>query len=293
MRILAKIIETTVNSLETPVIICDFSAPRGSDLGFLDDARHLDVDFILIAYNPGKSVRMDSATVAYLIKERIGKEVIATLATRDSNRLSIQSNLLGASGLGLENLMVVEGDPFNETELALVKAVNDFKPTELIRAINAMNQGLDFKGLSFKSPTNFCVGASIDINRGIDKQVLIAGRKIQSGAEFFIAQPTFDIRQVQLFYDQYFSVNGRSIAQPIFWGVQILVENGVTFGPIPEDLAQDLKNGRDGIDIALETFSKLKELGIGSIYLVPPILKGGGRNYLDAQRFIDKVKRQI
>ncbi|MQF65428.1 hypothetical protein FIM04_04875, partial [SAR202 cluster bacterium AC-409-J13_OGT_754m] len=226
---MAKVIETTMKSSTTPVIICDFSAPRGSDLRFLDDAQHLDVDFILIAYNPGKSVRMDPATVAYLIKERIGKEVIVTLATRDSNRLSIQSNLLGVSGLGLENIMVVEGDPFSETELALVKGVNDFKPTELIRSINVMNQGLDFKGLSFKSPTDFCVGATIDINRSVDKQVLLTSRKIQSGAEFFVAQPTFDIRQVELFYDQYSRVNGRSISQPIFWGIQILVENGVTF----------------------------------------------------------------
>ena len=287
---MAKVIERTVQSAQTPVIICDFSAPKGSDLRFLDDAQHLDVDFILIACNPGKSVRMDSATVSYLIKERIGKEVITTLTTRDSNRLSIQSNLLGMSALGLENIMVVEGDPFSDTELALVKGVNDFKPTELIRSINAMNQGFDFKGFNFKGPTDFCVGATIDINRDVYKQVLLTGKKIQSGAEFFVAQPTFDIRQIELFYDQYSRAHGRSIAQPIFWGVQILVENGVTFGPIPEALAQDLKNGRDGIDIALETFSRLEELGIGSIYLVPPILKGGSRNYLDAQKFIDMVK---
>jgi len=287
---MAKVIERTVQSAQKPVIICDFSAPKSSDLRFLDDAQHLDVDFILIACNPGKSVRMDSATVSYLIKERIGKEVITTLTTRDSNRLSIQSNLLGMSALGLENIMVVEGDPFSETELALVKGVNDFKPTELIRSINSMNQGFDFKGFDFKGPTDFCVGATIDINRDVYKQVLLTGKKIQSGAEFFVAQPTFDIRQIELFYDQYSRVHGRSIAQPIFWGVQILVENGVTFGPIPEALAQDLKNGRDGIDIALETFSRFEELGIGSIYLVPPILKGGSRNYLDAQKFIDMVK---
>ena len=287
---MAKVIERTVQSAQTPVIICDFSAPKSSDLRFLDDAQHLDVDFILIACNPGKSVRMDSATVSYLIKERIGKEVITTLTTRDSNRLSIQSNLLGMSALGLENIMVVEGDPFSETELALVKGVNDFKPTELIRSINSMNQGFDFKGFDFKGPTDFCVGATIDINRDVYKQVLLTGKKIHSGAEFFVAQPTFDIRQIELFYDQYSRAHGRSIAQPIFWGVQILVENGVTFGPIPEALAQVLKNGRDGIDIALETFSRLEELGIGSIYLVPPILKGGSRNYLDAQKFIDMVK---
>ena len=109
-----------------PVIICDFTPPRGTGSEYLDNARKLDVDFISVAYNPGKAVRVDSAMLAYTIKERTGKDVLFNLATRDMNRLALESHLLGASLLGLENLLILGGDPFSRQDLKQVRDVSDF-----------------------------------------------------------------------------------------------------------------------------------------------------------------------
>ena len=94
-----------------PVFVCDFSPPRSADPSVLEQARTLDADFISVAYNPGRTVRTDSAMLAASIKANLGKDVLFTLATRDMNKLALQSHLLGARLLGLVNVVVVGGDP--------------------------------------------------------------------------------------------------------------------------------------------------------------------------------------
>ena len=272
-----------------PVIICDFSPPRGPGLEFVENARSLDVDFISVAYNPGKSVRVNSAMLSYAIKERAGKDVLFNLATRDMNRLAIESHLLGAAVLGLENLLIVGGDPFNERDLALVKGVSDFKPTELIRAIADMNQGLDYKGLKLRTPMDLCIGASIDLNRGIEREARLAYRKVRAGAQFFVTQPVFDTEEITQFRASYQAVAGEPLAQPAFYGLQILINGGIIFSSVPEGIRRELEAGRDGVELALEQWQRFKEAGIEAVYLMPPILKGGVRDYEAAQRVLKGV----
>jgi len=90
--------------------ICDFSPPRSGEAELLNQAI-INADFISVAYNPGRSVRVSAHMLAAAIKQRLGKDVVFTLATRDMNKLAIQSQILGAQVLGLENLIVVRGDP--------------------------------------------------------------------------------------------------------------------------------------------------------------------------------------
>ena len=89
------------------MFVCDFTPPRGSSPKLLKDAKNIDADFISVAYSPGKSVRIGSIFVAHWIKEHTNKEVVFTLATRDMNKLAVQSLLLGGALLGLENLVVL------------------------------------------------------------------------------------------------------------------------------------------------------------------------------------------
>ena len=69
--------------------------------------------------------------LAAAIKQK-GRETVFTLATRDMNKLAVQSQMLGAQILGLQNVVVVKGDPFGKNDRSLVRPVNDYQPTELI-----------------------------------------------------------------------------------------------------------------------------------------------------------------
>lgn len=270
--------------------ICDFSPPRSGDPAALRQA-DIDADFIAVAYNPGRAARVNSAMLAAAIKDRAGKDVTFTLATRDMNKLALQSQLLGAQLLGLENVIVVAGDPFNRRDEGLVKEAADVRPTQLIQEISNMNQGADFRGSKLLSPTNFCIGGTLDLGRGIEEEARLAYKKVEAGAHFFISQPIFDVADAARFQEAFAAVDGAPLALPVFFGLQILEEDGVVFSPVPERTRQGLAQGRSGASIALELYQAFRENGLNNIYLVPPIRQGGERNYDAARQVLAAVDR--
>lgn len=272
-----------------PVVICDFSPPRGSDAVLLSGAQSVSPDFFSVAYSPGKAVRLDPVVAAHAVRQQTGRDVIFTMATRDMNRLAMQNHLLGADLLGLENVIVVGGDIFTPRDLAVVKDVRDFRPTELVASIKAMNQGLDYRGLKLRAPTDFCVGATMDLGRETEREVRLTRAKVSAGADFFITQPIYEVEGAQRFLDAYQSAAGEPLAAPVFWGLQVLDASGLVFGDVPQVVRDDLDGGRDGVEIAVELLHGFLEAGMNGIYLVPPIFRGGLRDYEAAQRVIDAL----
>ena len=233
---------------------------------------------------------MDSVIAAHAIRQQTGRDAIFTMATRDMNRLATQNHLLGAAMLGLENVIVVGGDAFTERDLSAVKDVRDFRPTELIAAIKAMNEGVDYKGLKLRAPTDFCVGATIDLGRSIEREARLTRAKASAGADFFITQPIYDLDQIERFREGYEAAAGEPLAAPVFWGLQVLDVRGLVFGDVPQFIREELDGGRDGVDIAVDLLEEFLAAGITNIYLVPPILRGGLRDYEAAQRVLDALK---
>lgn len=285
-----KVTETIARRPTKPVIICDFSPPRGARPNAIEDARLLAAaDFISVAYLPGRVPRVDSAMLGAAIKQQAGSDIVFNLATRDLNKLAMQSHLIGAQMLGLENVVVVKGDGFSEKDQARVKDVSDYTPTQLIHAIGEMNSGRDFKGLKLRERTNFCVGATLDLNRGVAQEAALTHKKAAAGADFFITQPVWSADEVGAFHVAYEGAAGASLSQPVFWGVQIFEQGGVIFSNIPGWVRTDLDNGRAGTDIALQVLAELRAAGHNNTYLVSPIIKGGARNYAAAQAVLAAV----
>lgn len=271
-----------------PVFVCDFSPPRGSAPDLLADAQLLDADFICVAYNPGKAVRVDSSAAAYHIWRETGRNTIFNLAPRDMNLLALQSRLLGADLLGLRNVLVVQGDAFSERDG--LQPASNLRATQLIESIAQLNAGLDFKGLKLRGPCDFCIGASLDLGKGTRAEARLALRKARAGAHFFLSQPVFDVALITEFLAAYEDAAGEPLDRPVLWGLQILARDGILFSSVPDDLRRDLEAGRDGVDIALETYALFAEADIRGVYLVAPIMRGGARDYEAAARFLAEVK---
>lgn len=284
---MVRVVDCSYEATGRPGFICDFSPPRS---GSISEARRADIpaDFISVAYNPGRAVRANSAMMAAAIRRETGKETVFTLATRDMNRLAIQSLLLGAQMLGLENVVVVQGDQFNNRDRALL-AVNGYRPTELIAAIGAMNEGLDFRGSNLREPTAFCIGATFDVGRGIDDEAELAIRKVEAGAGFLMSQPIFNTEDAHRFRDSYERQSGEALSVPVFYGLQILESGGVIFSTVPEEVQKELEGGRSGVDIAAELYGRFQDAGLRNVYLVPPIRRGGARDYGAAREFLGQV----
>lgn len=284
-----KITEGCFEATGHTCIICDFSPPRSGQPSVVDQAQ-IDADFISVAYNPGRVVRANSAMLAAAIQQS-GKGTVFTLATRDMNKLAIQSQLLGAQVLGLQNVVVVQGDPFGKQDQGRVASVNDYQPTGLISAIAQMNRGIDFKEGQLRSPTDFCIGAAVDLGRGIEEEAQLAVRKVRAGAEFLITQPIFDVDHVARYRESFAYHSGKAGTFPLYFGLQILEKDGVLFSSVPESVRNELERGRSGIDIALELYERFQEAGLSNIYLMPPIKRGGARNYEAAQEFLSKINK--
>ncbi|SVB36852.1 uncharacterized protein METZ01_LOCUS189706 [marine metagenome] len=282
-----KITEGCFEATGHTTIICDFSPPRSGNPEAVVEAQ-IDADFISVAYNPGRAVRTNSAMLAAAIQSS-GKNAVFTLATRDMNKLALQSQLLGAQMLGLQNVVVVQGDPFGQQDQGRVASVDDYHTTGLVTAIAQMNQGQDFKDGQLRSPTDFCVGATVDLSRGIEEEARLAVRKVQAGAEFLITQPVFNVDHVARYRESYAYQAGKAGILPIYFGLQILEKDGVLFSSVPELVCRELERGRSGIDIALELYQKFQEARLNNIYLMPPIKRGGARNYEAAKEFLGKI----
>jgi 5,10-methylenetetrahydrofolate reductase len=283
-----KVTDPVAEPSHGPVFICDFSPPRGADPDLLSGARQLAAaDFICVAYNPGKLVRLDSVAAARHLKQSTGRDVVFNLSPRDMNRLALESKLLGAHLMGLENVLVVQGDPFTQRDG--LRSADDYTATGLIAAIQGLNQGLDHRGAKLRSATDFCPGAALDLNRDLEDEVHLTHRKIEAGAEFLVSQPVFDVSRIADFAAQYAEETGKALKVPVFWGLQVLTRDGVLFSNVPPDILRDLENGRDGVDIALETYALLRERGINTFYVVSPVLRGGARDYEAGGRFLQEA----
>lgn len=271
-------------------VVCDFSPPRGASLNFLEDARNLDADYISVNYNPGRVPRAGSAMTAHSIRQHTGREVLFTLAVRDMNPLALQSHLLGAATLGLENVLILGGDPFPTSRRRVDGAVGSMRPTELMRIVREMNRGFDRRGRPLEAATDLCVGGAINLSADIQSEARLTHAKVQSGAQFFVTQPVFGPQRITEFRSVYESSAGEPLSVPVFYGIQVLRPNGVSFSPVPSHYQQQLKSGRSGEDIAVEIWQDLATEGVDSLYLVPPIGPRGVRDYAAAARVLRRIR---
>ncbi|MBH52199.1 MAG: hypothetical protein CL785_03485 [Chloroflexi bacterium] len=283
-------VDTTYNdNNKSFVSIVDVSPPRDTNLKTLDNFQNLNPDFLSIAYNPGKIPRVDSLVYAHMLKERYGIDVIFSTATRDMNKLALGTRMMSASMLGLENAIVLYGDHFSQKELDFVLPVHNQKPSELIYDSNQLNYGLDNRGSKLPSLSSICIGATIDLNNDIDRELLLMRKKIQAGAGFFISQPTFDFITFEKFFSRYQMEFDNDLQVPVFWGIQILVKNGLRLGEIPKNLEKAIESDEDMLPYAINQVQSYLDFGVRGLYVVPPIYRGGRRDYDSAARLLDTI----
>tara|TARA_B110000014_G_scaffold258330_1_gene244265 strand:+ start:194 stop:889 length:696 start_codon:yes stop_codon:yes gene_type:complete len=228
--------------------------------------------------------------VASKVKSLINQDVVFTIATRDKNHMALQSELLGAQLLGLENVIVVRGDPAKHENSTVVNRTGPLPTTQVISGISNMNRGRDYKGIALDVPSDFCIGATIDLGRRFSSECNLVLRKIESGAHFFITQPVFDVTKALKLLE---NIENQIITRnhtPIFFGLQILEPDSISFSKVPTTLLDQLQKGKSHLELAVELYETFREAGINNVYLVPPIKKGGTRNYQAAIEVLAKLK---
>ena len=101
-----------------------------------------------------------------------------------------------------------------------------------------------------------------------------------------ITQPIFDTDQAAGFHGAVEALSRAPVDVPVFFGLQMLEQHGVSFSNVPDAVREELAKGKPGVKIALELYQRFQEAGIHNVYLVPPIRRGGARNYDAAREFL-------
>lgn len=263
---MARVTDIVSSSGTRPVFMCDFSPPRDPSSNWLDEASTLSPDLFSIPYLAPIPTRPDPITAASLIRNHTHTEAVFNLATRDSHRMKLRDRLACAREMGLQNVVVLEGDAHRG--VAGVSSSQRFTPTGLIR---------ELKGPGW----DFCAGAVADLGKGVEKEADLARRKVDLGAEFLLVQPTFNLEAAEEFLAR------ADVSIPVFFGVQVLVGGGIAFTPTPDALRHRIERNNAGVDVAVETIQRFRKLGIRCFYLIPPIYPGGSRDYAMACRVMD------
>lgn len=237
---------------------------------------------INMADSPRSRMRMSPWAVCHLIQTSLNIETVLHFPTRGRNILRVQGDLLAAHALNVRNLFVVMGDPTSIGEYPDALNEYDVVPTGLIKLIKqGLNQGVDYGGAPIAQPTNFLVGCALNLTpTNPEREINLLRKKIESGADFALTQPVYDVDQARQFLARYEAEFG-PLDLPILAGVLPLynarhaefLHHEVPGISIPEAVRDRMRRAGDraaqeGVAMARDLARQLKTLTQG-IYLMP------------------------
>lgn len=181
--------------------------PKGCDArAMLESVRLIHeagVDAVNVPDGPRAQSRMSAMATSLLIEREVGIEAVVHYTCRDRNLLGMQSDLLGAAAMGLNNLLLVTGDPPKMGPYPQATAVFDIDSIGLTNMVNRLNHGLDLGGNPIGKPTSFTIG--VGVNPGaldLEYELKRFAYKVEAGAQYAITQPVFDPKQLLEFLER-------------------------------------------------------------------------------------------
>jgi methionine synthase I (cobalamin-dependent)/5,10-methylenetetrahydrofolate reductase len=186
------------------VVTAEVEPPKGVDVSAaVEGARTLKacgVDAVNVTDNPMARLRMSSISVAAILQRETGLESIAQITTRDRNILGLQSDLLGAAGLGIKAILCLGGDPLKIGDYPQAKQVSEVDVLGLLRIAKGLNAGADLAGNPIGAPTSFAVGCAANpAASDLDAECAKLAAKIDAGATFAQTQPIYDVAALERF----------------------------------------------------------------------------------------------
>ena len=163
----------------------------------------LGVHAINVYDSPHASARMSAQSLCIQIQQHNGIETILNYICRDRNIFSIQADLLGASSIGLRNILCLTGDPIKLGNYPDATEVFDVDSIGLVNIVQRLNHGLDIGANAIGASTNFTVG--VTANPGapdMENELRRFAYKVEAGAEYAITRPVFDLRLVENFLER-------------------------------------------------------------------------------------------
>ena len=252
------------------------------------------VHAVNVTDNQSSVMRLGSLAVCKVLKDA-GLNPIFQLTCRDRNRIALQSDLLSAAMLGIENLLLLTGDHTKMGDHPQAKPVFDLDSVSLIHTVKQLESGVDLGGNALVGePPKFAKGAVVSpCSDSVDAQLAKMERKVRAGAEYFQTQAVFEPEKFIKFMEK-----AKQFGKPVQVGIIIpksagmakFMNNNVAGVHVPDDMIEELKKDKEktkavttGVEIAARIIKECKPycqgihiMALGWESKVPALLEQAG-----------------
>ncbi|MDD4908102.1 MAG: methylenetetrahydrofolate reductase [Candidatus Omnitrophota bacterium] len=265
--------------IETAQILADAELVRGR------------VDAFNVTDLQSSVMRLGSLTVCGLFKQK-GLEPILQITCRDRNRLALQSDILSAAALGIENILILTGDYTTMGDHPEAKPVFDLDSVQLLRVAKGLEAGMDMKGNKLQGAfPKFCLGAVVNPGaEPLEPQIIKMEKKMAAGAEFFQTQAVYDIKTFEDFLNKTKHLKAAVIAGIVVLksaGMARFMNKNIPGVFVPDNLIKEMEETKDraakSVEIAARLIKELKPMcrgihimPIGWHKVVPRVLEAAG-----------------
>jgi len=236
-------------------VTAECGPPRGADpeqvrkktpflKGFIDACNVTD--------NQTSVVRMSSLAGSMILAEN-GIEPLMQMVTRDRNRIALQSDVLGASALGVRNLLCLSGDHQTFGDDPEAKNVHDIDSIQLLDLVRMMrDEGKFPSGKELKGAPKLFLGCAVNpFADPYDIRVPRLALKVAAGADFVQTQCIYNIDKFERYMED---IRQRGLHE------KVAVLAGVT--PLKSaGMAKFMKRNVAGMDIPDEVIKRISSVG--------------------------------
>ena len=275
------------------VVTAEVGPPKGVVIHqMLDDAELMRgrVDAINVTDQQSSVMRLGSLATCRLLKEK-SLEPIFQMTCRDRNRIALQSDLLSAYVLGIENVLCLTGDFVALGDHPQAKSVFDLDSVSLLFAAKELEQGRDLAGKELLGAPHFCLGAVVTPGADpLEPQIIKMEKKVKAGAQFFQTQAVYEPEKFEEFMKAVSYLN-----VPVLVGIVLLrsaamarfMNLNIAGVHVPDNLIEEMEGAENraqkSVEIAARLIKKMKPLcqgvhimAIGWEKRVPEVLDAAG-----------------
>ena len=278
------------------VVTAEAGPLKGTDITELEEIAKIlkdKVDAVNVTDQQSSVMRLGSLAVSHLLCGW-GIDPIYQVTCRDRNRIGLQSDLLSAAVLGIQNVMSITGDLPSAGDHPQAKPVYDLDSVSLLSVIQALNEGKDMMGNELKGKTDFFAGAVVnpgaDTEASYELQILKMEKKIAAGAKFFQTQAIYDAILFEKFMKRVEQYKVPVLAGVIplkSAGMARFMNKNVAGVSVPQSMIDKISKAEDktstGIEMCADLIKQLKGLcrgvhimAIGWEKKVPQIIEAVG-----------------
>jgi methylenetetrahydrofolate reductase (NADPH) len=260
--------------------------PKGADPEVIVKKAELlrgKVDSVNVTDNQTAIVRMSSMAACNIVKTA-GLDPVLQMVVRDRNRIALQSDILGASALGIRNVLCLSGDHQSFGNQPEAMGVYDLDSIQFLQAVkNMRDEGIIVGGDALSSPPDLFIGAAANpFGDPLEFRVVRLAKKINAGADFIQTQCIYNLDRfgtwLKMATDRGLTENTYILGgvTPLkSAGMAKYMKNKVSGMDVPDELIKRMegvpkdKQKEEGISICVETIQRLKEMpGIKGIHVM-------------------------